>query len=124
VQWASEGIAPKLLTSALRGGKYAASHLTARAPNTWMFLESCVCYLFRIPDVGQIPETQRKKKILMRAQGSIVVEALCYKPERRGFETQCGEWLFPILPAALGPGVYSASNRNEYQKQKNNVSGE
>jgi hypothetical protein len=29
-----------------------------------------------------------------------------------------------ILPAALGPGVYSASNRNEYLKQKNNVSGE
>jgi hypothetical protein len=30
--------------------------------------------------------------------------------------------LFPIyliLPAALGPGFYSASNRNEYQKQKN-----
>jgi hypothetical protein len=29
-----------------------------------------------------------------------------------------------ILPAALGPGVYSDSNRNEYQKHKNNVSGE
>jgi hypothetical protein len=30
-----------------------------------------------------------------------------------------------ILPAALEPGVYSASNRNEYQKHKNNnVSGE
>jgi hypothetical protein len=30
-----------------------------------------------------------------------------------------------ILPAALGPGVYSASNRNEYQKRRNNnVSGE
>jgi hypothetical protein len=29
-----------------------------------------------------------------------------------------------ILPAELGPGVYSASNRNEYQKQINNVSGE
>jgi hypothetical protein len=28
-----------------------------------------------------------------------------------------------FLPAARGPGVYSASNRNEYQKQKNNVSG-
>jgi hypothetical protein len=25
-----------------------------------------------------------------------------------------------ILPATLGPGVYSASNRNEYQKHKNN----
>jgi hypothetical protein len=29
-----------------------------------------------------------------------------------------------ILPVALGPGVYSASGRNEYQKHKNNVSGE
>jgi hypothetical protein len=29
-----------------------------------------------------------------------------------------------IIPVALGPGVYSASNRNEYQKHKNNVSGE
>jgi hypothetical protein len=30
------------------------------------------------------------------------------------------------LPTTLGPGVYeySASSRNEYQKQKNNVSGE
>jgi hypothetical protein len=27
------------------------------------------------------------------------------------------------LPAALGHVVYSASNRNEYQKQKNNVCG-
>jgi hypothetical protein len=26
--------------------------------------------------------------------------------------------------AALGPGVHSVSNRNEYQKQKNNVPGE
>jgi hypothetical protein len=27
--------------------------------------------------------------------------------------------IYLILPTALGPGVYSASNRNEYQKQKN-----
>jgi hypothetical protein len=33
--------------------------------------------------------------------------------------------VYLILPTALGPGVYSASNRNEYQKHKNNnVSGE
>jgi hypothetical protein len=33
--------------------------------------------------------------------------------------------IYVILPAALGPEVYSASNRNEYQKQKNNnVGGE
>jgi hypothetical protein len=28
--------------------------------------------------------------------------------------------IYLILQAALGPGVYSASNRNEYHKQKNN----
>jgi hypothetical protein len=26
--------------------------------------------------------------------------------------------IYLILPAALGPGVFSTSNRNEYQKQK------
>jgi hypothetical protein len=31
---------------------------------------------------------------------------------------------FPFLPAALGPGVQSVPNINEYLKQKNNVSGE
>jgi hypothetical protein len=57
------------------------------------------------------------------ARGSLVVKALCYKPEGRGFETP---WvsIYLILPAALGPGVHSASNRNEYQKQENNVSEE
>jgi hypothetical protein len=29
-----------------------------------------------------------------------------------------------ILPAPEDPGVYSASSRNEYQKQKNDVSVE
>jgi hypothetical protein len=32
--------------------------------------------------------------------------------------------IYLILPAAQGPGGYSASNRNEFQKHKNNVSGE
>jgi hypothetical protein len=32
--------------------------------------------------------------------------------------------IYQILLATLGPGVYSASNRNRYQKQKKNVSGE
>jgi hypothetical protein len=60
-------------------------------------------------------------------RGSVVVKALCYKPEGRGFEIWWGEWFlssYLILLVALGPGVYSASNRNEYQKHKNNVSGE
>jgi hypothetical protein len=62
-----------------------------------------------------------------RLCGSKVVKALHYKPEGRGFETQGGACLssnYLILVDALGPGVYSVSNRNEYQKQKNEVSGQ
>jgi hypothetical protein len=50
-----------------------------------------------------------------------LVEALCYKPECCGFDSiEVIEFfsIYLILTAALGPGVYSASNRNEYQKQK------
>jgi hypothetical protein len=32
--------------------------------------------------------------------------------------------IYLILPAALYPGVYSAFNKNEYQKQRNNVFAE
>jgi hypothetical protein len=32
--------------------------------------------------------------------------------------------IYLILPAPLGPVVYSIFDRNENQKQKNNVSGE
>jgi hypothetical protein len=32
--------------------------------------------------------------------------------------------IYLILQMTLGPVVHSASNRNEYQKKKNNVSGE
>jgi hypothetical protein len=42
-------------------------------------------------------------------------------PEVHGFETRWGECylsVYLILPATLGHGVYSASNRKEYEKQK------
>jgi hypothetical protein len=32
--------------------------------------------------------------------------------------------IYLLLPVTLGPEVYSASNRSEYQKQKKNVSRE
>jgi hypothetical protein len=32
--------------------------------------------------------------------------------------------IYIIVPAALGSGLNSASNRDEYQKQRNTVSGE
>jgi hypothetical protein len=56
----------------------------------------------------------------------IVVKALCYKPEGLGFDIRLGDFLiYFILSAALGPGIYSAFNRNEYLKHtNNNVFGE
>jgi hypothetical protein len=51
---------------------------------------------------------------------SYVVEAQCYQPEGRCFESRSRHWFLSmhlILPAALSTGVYSASNRNEYQKK-------
>jgi hypothetical protein len=52
------------------------------------------------------------------SRGSVVVKALCYKPwgrevagSRRDKENNFRS-IFLIPSAALGPGVYSASNRN------------
>jgi hypothetical protein len=42
----------------------------------------------------------------------VVVKALCYKLEGRGLDTRWGDFLKFTLLAALGPGVYAASNRN------------
>jgi hypothetical protein len=56
-----------------------------------------------------------------------VVKALCYQKVEGSRPDEVNEFSFSIyliLQTALDPGVYSASNRNEYQKQKNNVSGE
>jgi hypothetical protein len=56
----------------------------------------------------------------MGGRGSAVVKALCYKPEDREFETQWDDFfsVYLILPVALGSVIHTASNRNEYQKQK------
>jgi hypothetical protein len=32
--------------------------------------------------------------------------------------------IYLVLPVTLGPGIYSAPKRNEYQKKENNDSGE
>jgi hypothetical protein len=60
------------------------------------------------------------------ALGSVEIEARGYKPNSRGFESQCHLIVSNnlILPASLCPGDYLASNRNEYQKVKKNVSRE
>jgi hypothetical protein len=54
-----------------------------------------------------------------------VVKALCCKPEDRWFEPdEVNFSIYLILPDAVSPGVYSACNGNDNQKQNDNVSGE
>ena len=48
-----------------------------------------------------------------------LVEALRYKPEGRGFDSRWYHWNFSLILSFwphYGPGVDSASNRNEYQE--------
>jgi hypothetical protein len=48
-----------------------------------------------------------------------LVEALFYKLESRRFNSRRSHLMFSmylIIPAALGPGVYSTSNRNKYHE--------
>jgi hypothetical protein len=48
-----------------------------------------------------------------------LVEALRSKPEGRGFDSRWCHWNFSLKQSFrphYGPGVDSASNRNEYQK--------
>jgi hypothetical protein len=80
-----------------------------------------------MPATAAVQFAYRFWQLIDSEGGSIVVKALCYKPEGRGLEARWVEWflsIYLILLAALGHGVYSASNKNEYQKHKRNVSGE
>jgi hypothetical protein len=50
---------------------------------------------------------------------ALLIEALSYKPEGRGFDFRWYHWVFPSTYSFrphYGPGVYSAFNRNEYQE--------
>jgi hypothetical protein len=52
------------------------------------------------------------------ARGGAVVKALRYKPTGRGFDSRWCHWNFSVTKSFrshYGPGVESASNRNEYQ---------
>jgi hypothetical protein len=51
--------------------------------------------------------------------GTTVVKVLCYKSEGRWFDSRWCHWIFPLTQtfrSHSGPGIDSASNRNEYQE--------
>ena len=52
------------------------------------------------------------------ARGVVVFKALGYKPAGRGFDSRWCHWNFLVtlfFRPHYGPGIDSASNRNEYQ---------
>ena len=52
-------------------------------------------------------------------RGSTMVKVLCYKSEGRWFDSRWFHWNFSLTQSFLshyGPGVDSASNRNEYKE--------
>ena len=52
-------------------------------------------------------------------RGGTVVKVLCYKSEGRWFDSRWCHWKFSLtysFRSHYGPGVDSASNRNEYQE--------
>jgi hypothetical protein len=53
---------------------------------------------------------------------SQLVEAVCYKPEGRGSYYRC-YWNVDTSSGRTMTLALTASDRNEYQKQKNNVCG-
>jgi hypothetical protein len=55
----------------------------------------------------------------LKAHAMAQGEALRYKPEGRGFDSRKCHWILSVTQSFLphnGPGVDSASNRNEYQE--------
>jgi len=72
-----------------------------------------------LKSTAELKQTQNK---LLKVGGHVVVqfvEALRYKPEGRGFHYRwrhCNFLLTQSFWPHYGPGVDSASNRNEYQE--------
>ena len=60
----------------------------------------------------------KKLLVLMGHAVRQLVEAGHYKPEGRGFDSRRSNWNFSLtssIRSHYGPGVDSASNRNDYQ---------
>ena len=88
-----------------------------------------MCRIFNVRPVGAYTNrwaltgstNQKSKKLRtveQEACGGLVVKALQYKTAGRGFDSRWCHWNFSVTYSFwshYGPGVDSASNRNEYQ---------
>jgi hypothetical protein len=93
----------------------------------WEIIHIPTCY-----HLLELYAVKYDKQILVFPRNNlyVVVQWLSHYDTKRNVEGSIPDQIiffliYLILTAALGPGVYSASNRNEYQKHKNNnLSGE
>jgi hypothetical protein len=78
-------------------------------------------------ETSEIRELYRPHTVLYRGHAlAYLVEAPCYKPEGSGFDSRWSHWIFQLtwsFQPHYGPGVHSASNRNEYQESSWGVKG-
>ena len=82
----------------------------------WSLNSSTPAYSCPIPDIRN--SILDLLSSVMRYAAVQSVEALRYKPEGRGFDSRWCNWNFSLTQSFrphYGPGIDSASNRNEYQ---------
>jgi hypothetical protein len=95
------------------------SHLTTLWASTACKADSFTFYLFSYSQFkNRSSGTDVSRSTIVLVHG--IVWFLNNVHKRKNLNDQ----IYLILPAAQDPRIHSASNRYEYQKQKNNVSGE
>jgi hypothetical protein len=88
-------------------------------PETWRFLDLSHFFFVNLRSRCGLEIRQRNKSCYcLRCAARAVVEALRYKSEGRRFDSRWDCWNFSMTSFRphYGPGVDSASNRNEYQE--------
>jgi hypothetical protein len=87
----------------------------------WPSSQSLYRYVFKHTNHKVRPNNIKKFNsypVFKGARGGVVVKALRYKPAGREFNSLCCHWNFSVTKSCwshYGPGVDSATNRNEYQ---------
>ena len=104
------------------------SHLRLVLPNGLSFPQvspTKLCIASPLPHTRYMPRPSRYSRFLLVVytnigdRGSTAVKVLCYKSEGRWFDSRWYHWnssLTLSFRSHYGPGVDSASNRNEYQE--------